>query len=113
MKITDETIKKIESIFGFPLYEWQKEYLKEDILIPTFGRCNGKTFAYCLKLLLSDGERIRRCDEIKCGDKRKIRKEDIFRYRDNMCSGYSKWFKRYCLEINQALVENGFDTIII
>lgn len=113
MKIADETIEKIESIFGFPLYDWQKEYLKGSSFMPIFGRCNGKTFAYCIKLLLSDGEMIQKSDEVKFGNKRKLRKEDIFKYKDERCSGYSEWFKRCCLEINQTLVENGFETIII
>lgn len=110
MKITDETIKKIESIFGFPLYEWQKEYLKRETEIITYGRCNGKTFAYILRLLLSR--------------KRKIKKEDLEGYADGyftetrysewICSGkYKRWFIMECLKINQKLVENGFETIII
>ncbi|AXH78333.1 MAG: hypothetical protein [Circular genetic element sp.] len=117
MKITDEAIEKIEAIFGFPLYDWQKEYLKDkEGIVPigvSWGRGNGKTFAYCLKFLLSDGEMIHRSDGVKCGNKRKIRKEDIFKYKDERCSRYTEWFKRYCLEINRTLVENGFETIII
>lgn len=110
MKITDETIEKIESIFGFPLYDWQKQYLKDRTHFPVFwGRKNGKTFAYILELLL-------------CGED-KIKKEEIEKYADGyypgimaekVCGGrYKQWFARECLKINQALVENGFDTIII
>lgn len=97
MKITDEVIEKIENIFGFSLYDWQKEYLKGEIERRTIG--NGKTFAYCLKLLLSDGA--------------KINKRDVFRYRDeDHGASYPKWFQRFCLEINQRLIENGFKTRI-
>lgn len=110
MEITDETIEKIENIFCFPLYDWQKEYLKDRTHFPSFyGRRNGKTFAYILELLL--------CEE------NKIKKEDIEKYADGyypeaqtekVCNGrYKQWFARECLKINQKLVENGFETIII
>lgn len=110
MKITDETIEKIESIFGFSLYDWQKQYLKGEAEIITYGRHNGKTFVYILKLLLSG--------------KRKLRKADLEGYADGylaetqwrelICDRkYKRWFAMECLKINQALVENGLDTIII
>ena len=54
MKITDETIDKIETIFGFSLYHWQREYLKGQREYPISGNRNGKTFAYCLRLLLME-----------------------------------------------------------
>lgn len=99
MKITDETIQKIEEIFGFSLYDWQKQYLKGEIEHRIGGRINGNTFAYCLKFLLSDGDFVR--------------KEDVFRYRDEEHgTQYSRWFKGYCLQINELLVENGFKTRI-
>lgn len=100
MKITDETIGKIEDVFGYSLYEWQKKYLKGEIELRPSERRNGKTFAYCIKLLLSDGE--------------KIGKRDIFRFRDEEHGvSYPRWFKGFCLEINDKLVENGFETRII
>ena len=74
MKITDETIEKIESIFGFLLYDWQKQYLKDRTHFPVFwGRKNGKTFAYILELLL-------------CGED-KIKKEEIEKYADGYYPG--------------------------
>ena len=60
MKITDETIQKIEEIFGFSLYGWQKEYLKGERTSRMGGRRNGNTFVYCLSLLLSDREKIKK-----------------------------------------------------
>lgn len=51
--IHDSDIFKIEKIFGFVLYDWQRAYLKgDDSAFPTSGRNNGKTFAYCVRLLL-------------------------------------------------------------
>lgn len=100
MLITDEVIKKVENIFGFALYDWQVDYLKGKGGICRGQRANGKTFAYCLKLLLSDGE--------------KIQKRDVFRYRDDTSgTRYSQWFVNYCLGINEKLVMNGIETRIV
>lgn len=100
MKITDETIQKIEEIFGFSLYDWQKEYLKGERTSIMGRRAKGNTFAYCLSFLLSDGE--------------KIRKKEVYEYRDgDHDASYPRWFQGYCLEINQKLVENGFETRIL
>ncbi len=100
MKITDESIQKIEEIFGFSLYSWQKEYLKGERTSRTEERRNGNTFAYCLEFLLSDGE--------------KIRKKEVYKYRDkDHGASYSRWFQGYCLEVNQKLVKNGFETRIL
>lgn len=99
MKITDETINKIETIFRFSLYDWQKKYLKGETEFIPNGRRNGKTFAYCLKLLLSDGQ--------------KIHKRDVFKCRDWDTRNNARWFKGFCLEINEKLVDNGFETRIV
>lgn len=98
MIITDEAIERIEEIFGFSLYEWQKKYLKGEVKSTIGGRKNGNTFAYFLKLLLSDGK--------------PIRKKELVEYAD-VDNRRRKWVQQYCLEINQKLVENGFETVII
>ncbi len=99
MKITDKEIEKIEQIFGFTLYDWQKKYLKREAeFMPTDSR-NGKTFVYCIKLLLSDEE--------------KINKRDVFKYRDWDSRNNARWFRSFCLEINEKLVDNGFETRIV
>lgn len=98
--ITGDLIPKIEKAFGFQLYDWQKEYLLGKTNHRLGGRRNGKTFAYCLKLLLSDGEPINR--------------REVFRYRDGEHGlRYHDWFRNYCLEINDILTKNGFKTRII
>ncbi len=84
--ITEDLIAKIEEVFGFPLYDWQKDYLLDKMDYMPAGRRNGKTFAYCLKFLLSDGE--------------PIGKEEVFRYRDGEHRArYKQYFRNYCLEI--------------
>lgn len=93
-------IRKIEQAFGLPLYDWQKDYLLGKRSTRMGGRCNGNTFAYCLKLLLSDGEPIKR--------------RDLFKYRDgNYGTHYNSWFARYIWDINKTLVAAGFETRIV
>lgn len=96
--ITNSDIKKIEDIFGIRLYEWQKDYLLDRADCIRTGRGNGKQFAYCIKLLLSDGE--------------KIKKSDLIKYADKKPRRYGKWFIGYCLDINEKLVNAGFETRI-
>lgn len=97
--ITLEMIPKIESAFGFSLYDWQKDYLLGKIQYRVGGRHNGNTFAYCVKLLLSDGEPI----SVK----------DLWKYMDELHgSGCARWFTGYCMEINEKLIAAGFKTRI-
>lgn len=101
MKITDKTIEILEGIFQLKFYEWQKSYLKDESnFIPLRDR-SGKTFVYCIKLLLSDGP--------------SISKQDIIKFVDYGSDNGTKsriWFKQYCLQINHTLVTNGFQTRI-
>ena len=98
--ITDETIVKIEQAFGFSLYEWQKEYLIGKITHRAGGRCNGNTFAYCLKLLLIDGEPL-------------LKKNIPMWIDENHGANYRKWFANYCFEINDVLKNAGIKTRLI
>lgn len=93
-------IQKIEKAFGFSLYDWQKDYLLGKRNTRMGGRCNGNTFAYCLKILLSDREQIK--------------KKDLFKYRDERHgTHYDSWFARVALDINNTLVAAGFETRIV
>ena len=94
-------IRKIEKAFGFSLYDWQKDYLLENHYKFPYGRrCSGRTFAYCLKLLLSDGEPIKH--------------RDLFKYKDeNHGTHYDSWFVRYIRDINKTLVAARFETRIV
>lgn len=97
--ITQEMIPKIESVFGFHLYDWQKDYLLGKRHHRAGGRHNGNTFVYCVKLLLSDGDPI----SVK----------DLWKYMDELHgSSYARWFTGYCMEINEKLVSAGFKTRI-
>ena len=98
--ITPEMIPKIESVFGFQLYDWQKDYLLGKREQRAGGRRNGNTFAYCVKLLLSDGQ--------------PIKVKDLLKYIDESHgSRYYRWFTEYCMEINEKLVVAGFNTRIV
>lgn len=97
--IEPEMIPKIESAFGFSLYDWQKDYMLGKMQYRAGGRHNGKTFAYCVKLLLSDGE--------------PIKVKNIQKYIDEVHdSYYTKWFTGYLMEINKKLLAVGFKTRI-
>ncbi|WP_124066233.1 hypothetical protein [Clostridium sp. E02] len=98
MKVIDLLdIQKIENAFGFSLYDWQKDYLLGKRNIRMGGRNNGNTLAYCLKLLLSDGESIKR--------------RDLYKYRDERHgTHYDSWFAHYLWDINKILVAAGFET---
>lgn len=48
--------KRIEMVFGFELYDWEKKYLKGELNSFPNGRRNGKTFVTILKGLLLDEE---------------------------------------------------------
>ena len=98
--ITEEMISKIEQAFGFPLYDWQKDYLLRKRDTRMGGRNNGNTFVYCLKILLSDRE--------------PIKKRDLFKYRDeNHGTHYDTWFAGYIWDINKILVAAGFETRVV
>ncbi|WP_312432790.1 hypothetical protein [Lacrimispora sp.] len=94
-------IRKIEKAFGFPLYDWKKDYLLGNhYKFPHGQRCIGRTFAYCLKLLLTDGGSIKRMD--------------LFKYRDERHgTHYNSWFAWYIWDINNTLVAAGFETRVI
>lgn len=94
-------ITEIEKAFGFRLYKWQRNYLLGERDHRTRHRRNGNTFAYCVKLLLSDGEPI----NPKLLDRGK--------YADEFHGVYYRiWFARYLLEINNTLKKAGFETRI-
>ena len=99
--ITQEMIVRIEKVFGFSLRDWQKDYLLGKQLNMQSGIGNGKTFAYVLKLLLSEGK--------------PIKAKKLTKYIDEYPEPrrYSLWFRDYCMDINSALVENGFKTRLV
>ncbi len=100
--VTEEMLTGIERIFGFKLYDWQKEYILGKTDVRKGGRRNGNTFAYCIRLLLSDGEPIPRKYSA-------LRSKADAAFPDE---GYKTWFARYLLEINDTLTKAGFKTRI-
>ncbi len=99
--INDDVINKLERAFGFPLYDWQKRYLKgEDNAIPNGGRQNGKTFSYCIRLLLENREPFdlrESCEVDKLVD-------------ENHGPHYNRFFRDYLRELNDQLLKAGLST---
>lgn len=98
-KIDDELIQKIEKAFGFPLYDWQKTYLKDESYFTSSGR-SGKTFIVCLKILLTNDKKMKKSDLNKFPDGFNIRKRNA----EQFCSEL--------VRIDKFLKENGIETIL-
>lgn len=96
MKITEKAIQVLEIIFEIKLYPEQIEYLSnEHVVYARRGRRTGKTFIYCVKLALSEGE--------------PINLTDYRRYQDEGHNGmYGLWFKNYFYDIWLKLKAHGF-----
>lgn len=96
----EEKIKLIEAAFNLKLHEWQKLYLFDEFedgyYIPC-GRKNGRTFAYMIKLCLSEG------DPIKL-----YRTPDLARYRDeNHGCIYDHWFRQELRIVYKTLLRTN------
>ena len=99
--ITEQYFPLIEKAFGFALYDWQKDYLLGKGNRP-YGRRQGKTFAYCLRLLLENP------------DAKPITKQDCFGCQDEHYDGhYSSWFRGFLRDIYITLSQNGFKTRLV
>lgn len=98
--ITDEVIGKLEHTFGFPLYDWQKQYLKGEINTFPGGRGNGKTFVYCIRLLLGNHAPF---------DLRDSYAVDCL-IDENYGPHYNRFFRDYLREANDQLIRSGFKT---
>lgn len=88
--INEYIINQIESVFGFKLYDWQKDYLLGKSAIPNSiwdERNTGTTFIYIVNHLL-EGYSV---NEIPL---------DI-----HPCEQYKSWFRRYVRDINARLIE--------
>lgn len=104
MGITDEVLKTLEHVVGFNLYDWQKRYLKGDNTAwPQGGRRNGKTFAYCARLLLEDPWNRPSFDLSNLSEIKNLVDEDHGPH-------YRNFFQGYLRNLNNHLVANGFRT---
>lgn len=102
--ITDDTIEKLENVYGFSMYDWQKRYLKgDDTAMPSGGRGNGKTFTHCVRLLLEDPGDRPTFDLSNWMEVQKLVDE-------NHGAPYNHFFHNYLREMNQKLIDAGFKT---
>ena len=99
-KIDDALIQKIEKAFGFSLHDWQKAYMKDESDFILGGCRNEKTFAVCLKLLLTNEQTIKKSEIRKFADGFKLKRKQ------------AKEFVSEILCINKILEENGIETIL-
>lgn len=103
-KTFDDVITRLEKVFGFPFQDWQKEYLKgHSNYMPHTQRCCGKTFTYCLKLLL--GDRFYQ-KPINLSDIKQVR--TIIDELRGPC--YEHFFLGYLRDLNRTLIRAGFKT---
>lgn len=108
LKIEDYELDELEDVFGFKFYNWQREYLKGDISARQIGgRGNGKTFAYCLRLLLfgKDGDAFKISDIKGPHPTIPVDERRSFAYVNIFCNTIQG--------INEKLVEAGWHTNLI
>lgn len=100
-KISSELIKQVEQALKIELYECQKDYILNGYLACANEKCTGKTTAYCIKLLLTEGEPIKMWSF-----------EATASYIDDTHSGvgYKDWFRRYLASIYKKLIDANIET---
>lgn len=99
-KIDDKLIQKIEKAFNFPLCDWQKAYLKGESNFISGGRGNEKTFAVCLKLLITNERVIKKSELLKFADGFKLKRKQ------------AEEFVSEILRINKILEANEIKTVL-
>ena len=99
MKIMEEMIPVIEKALNVTLYDDQKQYLLDDRNGWFGDKSNGKIFAYCIKLALSEGESI-------CIDQPHEFCDLEYSHKKNK-SQYSPWFINFFRGIWNKLNDAG------
>jgi len=103
----ERTIKKVEDALGIKLFDWQKEYLLDDVMYGReiqYARRAGKTLTHCLKVCLSNGEPIKARLEPAC-----TAKNEFLRYlgEDGCTYHRSQYFISELKEIYTKLKDYG------
>lgn len=101
------TIRKVEKTLGFPLFDWQKDYIfnnKEYGAEIRFARRAGKTLAHILKICLSDGEPIKAVLKPAC-----LAKNEFLHYlgEDGCTETRSRFFIHELREVYEKLKAAG------
>ena len=109
-KLDVELLGYVERALGLTFKDWQRNYILDIPMVLDMsitGRHTGKTLAYVVKLLLTDGE------PIKVYDLNYIHaiSDDYHntggKHRD---VAYSQWFRNYLVNIHNSLIEAGIET---
>lgn len=100
-KISSELIAEVEQALEIELYVCQKDYILNGYLACSNENCTGKTTAYCIKLLLTEGKTIKMWSF-----------ENTCTYIDKVNTGvqYKDWFRKYLARIYKKLNDAGIET---
>lgn len=102
IKITYDVISRIEEIFGFELYPWQLDYLiGDDSGFELAGKGTGRTFVYCIRLLLENREPF----DLSNWDHIRMLSDD-----NEHGPTYYIYFKQYISDLDIKLQRNGLRT---
>jgi hypothetical protein len=106
-RISQETIMKLETLFGFTFHDWQIKYLQTtNPALLEQGRGTGKTFIYTLELLLGAH------DPFEVRDIKTIRKLSDAPSGTNYAYP-ERFFRPTLVQINDTLRKAGFATNLI
>ena len=102
--INEKRINEVEKALGIKLYACQRDFIFNGYQGCHNERCTGQTTAYCIKLLLTDGEPIKLWDP-----------EQMKRLSDGNRFGsrYNEWFRRFLIENYERLKAAGVETRVV
>lgn len=95
--MTESDITKIEEVFGFKLFEWQKDYLLGKTIRITGGRKVGRMFIISVKMLLDPHHEKFKIDDIQLAIKPKV----------------NAYLIKDLKHVNDRLIAGGFSTNLI
>ena len=98
--INEKRIAEVEKALGIKLYTCQREFILNGIIACRNERCTGRTTAYCIKLLLSEGE------PIKLWDREQMLR--LMDYKGN--NSYVRFFEERLTKIYEQLKVSGVVT---
>jgi hypothetical protein len=111
-KLDENLLKRVEAALKLTLHDWQKNYILEIPMVLNMritGRGTGKTLAYVLKILLTEGRPIRLYDMLSV-----YALSDDYHNKSGTFTGYdnhyTQWFRNCLLEVHQCLISAGIQT---
>lgn len=101
--INEKRVAEVEKALGIKLYECQRDYIFNGKHACPNERCTGYTTAYCIKLLLTEGEPIR------------LWEWEYVKWITDGIHGrsYIEWFRKFLIENYERLRAAGIETRIV